>query len=76
LEDDATLSDPGHETVEAAFKRIYKVEMCTPLETWDGGDALYKLMPEGEFFVVLVESYPGNSEIRELLEYSDAKVVP
>jgi hypothetical protein len=62
-EDDATVSCPGHETLEAAFVKIYKMKMPPPLETWDGGDAMYTRLPGG---IVMIEvSCPG-SEIRVL----------
>jgi hypothetical protein len=62
-EDDADCGLPGHDTLDAAFKRLYKATMLDPLETWDAGDASFKLLPAG---IVVVASYPGNSEIREL----------
>lgn len=75
-EDDADVGYPGHEFLEAAFKRIYKKEIPALHDLWDGGDALFKLVREGNLFVVLVASYPGNSEIREISVYSDVKVSP
>jgi hypothetical protein len=62
-EDDADVGLPGHVTLVAAFSRRYKLPILDPVEVWDEGDAVYKLLPAG---IVLVESYPGNSEIREL----------
>lgn len=59
-EDEATVSDPDHETVNEAFLRIYKVPVPRPLETWDAGDAVYELLPAS---LVVVRSYPGNDEI-------------
>ena len=63
MEDDADVSAQGHETLERAFKRHYGVITLKPVETWDGGDAVFKLLPAG---IVVIDSYPGNSEIREL----------
>jgi len=62
-EDDATVSCEDHEDEGTAFFRISKVKMSPPLETWDAGDALYKLLPAG---IVVISSYPGNSSIRAL----------
>lgn len=59
-EDDATISQLDHETVDRAFKRIYGVTMPNHLEIYDDGESVYKRLPMG---IVICESYPGNSEI-------------
>ena len=59
-EDDATTGQLDHETMSQAFKRIYKLVMPTPLETWDDGETIYKKLPAG---LVACASYPGNSGI-------------
>lgn len=59
-EDDADVGLPGHETLDRAYKRIYKAHMPEALETWDAGDALYGRLPGG---IVVCSSYPGNSGI-------------
>lgn len=63
-EDDATTSLPDHEGVAAAHERLRGMAIPRPLETWDDGESVYKLLPGG---IVVVDSYPGNSEIRSLL---------
>jgi hypothetical protein len=62
-EDDATCSHPDHEGLNAAWRRIYGGDLPVALESWDGGDATYSLMPGR---IVVIASYPGNSEIRKL----------
>ena len=59
-EDDVTVGQSDHETVDRAFMRIYGVQMLDPLETWDDGDSFYKRLPMG---IVVIESFPGNSGI-------------
>lgn len=59
-EDDATVHTRDHETIDVAFRRIYKVSMPTPLETYDDGEIIYRLMPA---FLVVCDSYPGNSSL-------------
>lgn len=59
-EDDGTTSHHDHERLGAAFQRIYDAPMPAPLETYDDGDAVFKLLPSG---LVVCESYPGNSGI-------------
>ena len=56
-EDDATVGLPDHETLAAAFKRIYKVPMPDCLERYDDGESVYKRLPA---HLVTCESYPGN----------------
>ncbi len=64
VEDDVTCSLPDHEGLSAAWRRLYGAEMPEPAETWDAGDASYMLIP-GD--LVAISSYPGNSEIRQLV---------
>jgi len=64
IEDDADVLCQGHVGLEAAFARLFPDEAIEPLESWDAGDAVYKLLPGGW---VLIESYPGNSEIRQII---------
>ncbi len=60
-EDDATVSQSDHETIERAFKRIYGVPMPDPIEVWsDDEESSYRLLPMG---IVACDSYPGNSQI-------------
>jgi hypothetical protein len=59
-EDDATVGCSGHETLSAAFKRLYAVPMPEPIEVYDDGDAVYKHLPIN---IIVCESYPGNSSI-------------
>ena len=63
-EDDATTSDPDHETVDEAWEERYgsRPDRSQSILTYDGGDCECHLMP-GER--VLVASYPGGSEILE-----------
>jgi hypothetical protein len=61
-EDDATVSHPDHERLEDAWKRLFP-ESPTPVQSWDGGDSIFRLYLGG---LVVMESYPGNSEIRRL----------
>jgi len=61
-EDDADIGCQGHETLDAAFKRLYPKKTRAPIKKWDEGDATYELLSGG---IVIVASYPGNSEIRE-----------
>lgn len=63
VEDDATCSQCDHEGLRTAWRRLFKTEMPEAVETWNGGDAVYLRMP-GD--LVVIESYPGNSEIRKL----------
>jgi hypothetical protein len=63
-EDDATTSQFDHESLDKAYYRIYKQPISNCLGSWGGGDLIFKLLPQG---IVVVESYPGNSEIRVLL---------
>jgi hypothetical protein len=64
LEDDADVSCRGHEGLADAWRRFTgSAVIPAPVEEWDAGDAFYKRLPDGH---VLIESYPGNSEIRLL----------
>jgi len=69
-EDDATAGCEGHETIGAAHRRVLGEDAPVALEAWDGGDAVFRLLPGG---VVHVDSYPGNSEIRLLLAEGSMK---
>lgn len=62
IEDDATIHDPGHETLYHAYRRItgqvysYK----DAIESDDQGDGTLRLMPTG---YVVWASYPGGGAI-------------
>ena len=59
-EDDVTVSQSDHVRLDAAWERIYSVPMPAPIETYDDGDVVFKLLPNS---LVVRESYPGNSGI-------------
>src|SRR5688572_20510802 len=67
-EDDATPGTPGHETIRAAWERIYNENYSTIAwaEIHDDGDAYFRLTGDGR---IAIESYPGNSEIRQLAKF-------
>lgn len=65
-EDDATVSDPDHERLEAAFQRLFG-RVFSRSEAVDGldvGDAVFYLLPND---IVVCCSYPGNDAIYRLM---------
>jgi hypothetical protein len=67
VEDDATVGDPGHETLGKAWRRLFGSDLPEkPLESCDDGDATFNLYHGG---VVAIASYPGNNNIRQLLDW-------
>jgi hypothetical protein len=68
LEDDATVSLPDHERVLEAYSRIFNEPMGKPLDIWYASDVTFFLLPAGR---VVIKSYPGNSEIRQLSQEAE-----
>lgn len=65
-EDDATVSDPDHERLEAAFHRLFgrPFSRSEAIGGLDVGDAVFYLLPND---IVVCSSYPGNDAIYRLL---------
>ena len=61
-EDDATVSDPLHETLAMAYKRLFgeELDIRSAIERKDGGDGMFYIMPNG---ARVWSSYPGGSAI-------------
>ncbi len=68
VEDDSGTYDAeylDHACIRLFDKTLHKMQQ-TAIDEDDWGDAVYYLLPDN---IVLVVSYPGNSEIRKLSNY-------
>jgi hypothetical protein len=63
-EDDATPGTEGHETLSMAWQRLFgeQFDRAKALQTEDGGDADWLLMPNGK---IVCSSFPGQTGIYE-----------